>query len=67
MCQFVFVIASFAIIGVIYILVLEFASIFKINNDQIKEEVLDDLLSDKLLIKGKKNVSNNKKNKKEGE
>lgn len=61
MCQFIFVVAGFAFIGVIYILVLEFTGIFKINNDQINEELLDEL-----LIKEKKNVSNNKKNKKEG-
>lgn len=61
MCQFIFAIAGFAFIGVIYILVLEFTGIFKINNDEINEELLDEL-----LIKEKKNVSNNKKNKKDG-
>lgn len=59
-CQFVLGLGGFAFIGVIYILVLEFTGIFKINNDQINEELLDEL-----LIKDKKNVSNNKKNKKE--
>lgn len=61
MCQFIFAVGGFAFIGVIYILILEFKDIFKINNNQINEEILDEL-----LIKEKKNVSNNKKNKKEG-
>ena len=59
-CQFILGLAGFAFIGVIYILVLEFKGIFKINNDKINEESLDEL-----LIKEKKDVSNNKKNKKE--
>lgn len=58
-CQFVLGLGGFAFIGVIYILVLEFKGMFKINNDKINEESLDEL-----LIKERENVSNNKKNKK---
>ena len=61
-CQIVFGIGFIAFLGIIYIAIVEIASILKTNRIQINEKTLDDL-----LIKGNKNVSKNKKQNKKYE